>query len=113
MITTAENKQLHTQLENKAEHSRVPTGRNGGTEELRVRIIDGDLDLRIFRRSPDSFAQTDWHPTTAGVTLGQQYAETLIDQIAKVASLAVTVAPPDAPGVPDLGESGHGTRLAS
>jgi hypothetical protein len=113
MITTTQNKKLDAQLENKAEYSRVPTGRDGGTEELRVRIIEGDLDLRIFRRSPDSFAETDWHPTTAGVTLGQQYAETLIEQVAKVARLAVTVAPRDPPGVPDLGESGHGIRLAS
>lgn len=72
------------------DHIRVPTGRDGGTEELRVRIVDGQLDLRVFKRSPASFEDADWHATAAGVTVAPQFTETLIQQLARVAGLVVS-----------------------
>ncbi len=88
MLTPAENKLAPPASETK--HQRAPTGGDGGTEELRVRVIDGLLDIRTFKRSPDSFSKNDWHPTAAGVSLALTYVGCLLDAI-RTASTEATL----------------------
>lgn len=84
-----ENKMLdaHAALENKQDKGlRVPTGQIDA--ELRVRVNrDGVLpvlDIRTFRRSPAEVSADAFHPTAGGVTLDLQYADLLLEAIAKV-----------------------------
>jgi hypothetical protein len=63
---------------------RVPTG--DSLSEVRVRVVDGQLDLRIFRRSVDDFSPDGMCPTVAGLTVPLAYAEVLLEAIAKAAA---------------------------
>ena len=84
MLTPAENKLAAPASETK--HHRAPTGGDGGTEEIRVRVVDGKLDVRTFKRSPASFSEHDWHPTPAGVTVALPYVGCLLDAIRDAAA---------------------------
>src|SRR4051794_17490523 len=81
-LAVPENKALRLVSEEpEPKYHRAPTGGDGGTEELRVRIVDGKLDIRTFRRSPDSFGAKDWHPTAAGITVALPYHGELLGAI--------------------------------
>jgi hypothetical protein len=80
-LMPAENKKLSLVTDTKREHHRAPTGGDGGTEEIRVQVIDGKLEIRTFKRSPASFSEHDWHPTPAGVTVALPYVGCLLDAI--------------------------------
>jgi hypothetical protein len=81
-LAVPENKALRPVAERpEPKYHRAPTGGDGGTEELLVRIVDGKLDIRTFRRSPDSFGAKDWHPTAAGITVALPYHGELLAAI--------------------------------
>jgi hypothetical protein len=101
--TQFENKMVQpTSLENKG-HCRVPTGQIDA--EVRVRAIQEEgapdkLDVRMFRRSPADLSDDAFRPTAAGITLELQFADVLLEQIAKARDAAT------APGEVEVGLRG-------
>jgi hypothetical protein len=61
---------------------RVPVG--DSLAELRIRLINGHLDLRMFRRAMDDFTAEGLRPTSQAITIPLVYAEMLQDGIRRV-----------------------------
>jgi len=91
-----ENKMRSPAPENKGGF-RVPTGELDRVLFVRVIAEDGALpvlDIRTAGRSPADFSDDCFRPTAAGVSIGLQFADALVEQIerARAAHLAGTSA---------------------